>query len=173
MIKKNMALIELAQHLQNEYAASFAYKANYIAFEKLGFHGFSKWFNESSEEEIEHANKIINYLIQNDEFLFDLPDLSINAPTPMLTLESFKEQVIDIFVKIYELEVSVTIKINEIMSIATEEKDYETIEFLGWYVVEQQNSIKEITDIINKLKISDECGILFLDKCFMNVNFSL
>ena len=118
--------------------------------------GFESWFKTQDQEERFHAMKFFNYLNQRDEKVvmtgFENPPTEFNS-------------VLDAFEKGLEHEKTVTARINLLMSIAHEEKDYAAVNFLNWYVDEQVEEEESFSNMIGKIKlVGDGMGLYELDK---------
>lgn len=117
------------EQIKAEMESAYLYlgMANYYSEE--GLLGFTHWFDKQAKEEMEHAEKFIEYLRRNDEkvILFD-----VKAPAVSYTdrREPLAEQL--------KHEILVTSLIYKIMDAAVENKDYRTIEMLRWFVTEQE-----------------------------------
>ena len=111
-----------------ELKASNGYANMAAYFNKLGLARLTGMFFHQSEEEREHAMKFVHYLLEVDG------DLAIPAiPDVNYPFKSVKEA----FESALSWEKDVTQRINHLMDLAVEEKDYATQNFLAWYVDEQ------------------------------------
>ncbi len=118
--------------------------------------GFENWLLVQGDEENFHAMKFYNYLNQRNEkvviFGFEDPPVEFSS-------------VLDAFEKGLAHEKIVTDRINFLMSIAHEEKDYAAVNFLNWYVDEQVEEEESFSTMIGKLKlVGDGMGLYELDK---------
>ena len=106
--------------------------------------GFSKWFAIQSGEELDHARKINGYLL--DEGI--TPVLGAIA-APDSRFEDLKAPL----VAAYEHEKFITSSINDIFRAADDEGDYRTKRFLGWFIDEQAEEEKNLTNRQRKRKM--------------------
>jgi len=111
-----------------ELKASNAYANMAAYFNGLGLLRLSGMFFEQSEEEREHAMKFLHYLLDVEG------DVAI--PSIPATPDSFTS-VKAAFEAALSWEKDVTGKINHLMDLAVEAKDYASQDFLRWYVTEQ------------------------------------
>ena len=118
--------------------------------------GFENWFLMQIQEEDFHAMKFYNYMHQRNEkaviYGFEDPP------------KDFKS-LLDAFEASLKHEKFVTERINLLMSIALEEKDYAAVNFLNWYVDEQVEEEESFSTMIGKIKlVGDGMGLYELDK---------
>ena len=123
----------------------------------LGLDGFENWFGIQFEEELAHARKFIKYM--NDR----------GARVEIRGFEDPRNE----FSSILEvLEVSlahekgVTDRINNLMTIAHEVKDYAAVSLLQWYVDEQVEEESGVQTILDQLKMVEGKGngLFMIDK---------
>ena len=72
----------------------------------------------------------------------------------------------DVLEKTLIHEQNVTKSINELMALATEEKDYATKAHLDWFISEQVEEEAGVSEIVGKLRLvgDDSNGLFFIDK---------
>ncbi|MBT3319919.1 MAG: ferritin [Clostridia bacterium] len=146
-INKQIGLEFYSQHFYLSMAA-------YSAANDLP--GFESWFLAQGQEEDFHAMRFYRYLNQRDEKVvitgFEDPPTEFSS-------------VLDAFEKGLAHEKTVTDRINYLMSIAHEEKDYAAVNFLNWYVDEQVEEEDTFSTMIGKVKmVGDGMGLYELDK---------
>jgi ferritin len=116
------------KQIGEELKASNAYANMAAFFNSLGLLRLTAMFFEQSEEEREHAMKFLHYLLEVEG------DVAIPAiPAVPSEFDSVKAA----FEMALSWEKDVTGKINHLMDLAVEEKDYASQDFLRWYVTEQ------------------------------------
>ena len=116
------------QQIGEELKASNAYANMAAYFNSLGLLRLSAMFFDQSAEEREHAMKFLHYLLELEG------DVAIPAiPAVPDKFESVKAA----FEMALGWEKGVTGKIDHLMDLAVDEKDYATQDFLRWYVTEQ------------------------------------
>lgn len=137
-----------------ELKASNAYANMASYFNNLGLLRLSTMFFAQSEEEREHAMKFLRYLLDVDG------DVAIPAISAVPT--SF-DGVKAAFTMALSWEKDVTSKINHMMDLAVEEKDYATQDFLRWYVTEQVEEEATMSHLLLLAEAIGERSILTLE----------
>lgn len=128
--------------------------SNYYADSNLN--GFANWFKIQTQEERDHAMLFMDYLLNNGEKVV-LED--IKAPDFVYT--DFRQPA----TTAYDHEVKVTASIHDIYGAAYELKDFRTMQFLDWFVKEQNEEEKNTDDIIKRYDLfgNDAKGLYLLD----------
>jgi ferritin len=148
---------ELNRQINEELYSAYIYLSMVSYFESVNLNGFAHWMKAQVQEEIMHAMKFFNYLVERGR----KPELlEIKKPDSNFT------SVIDVFEKGLKHEKYITSRIWELTKIADEEKDYATSDFLRWYVKEQVEEELSFDTILQRLKMisNSNSGILYLDK---------
>lgn len=124
-------------------------------FQKQGFPGFASWMKKQSQEEMEHVYKLAGYLIDRDGTakVDKLDVVPYGWGTPL-----------EVFEHVYKHECHVSKLIDELVSIASEEKDNATQDFLWWFVREQVEEESTAKGIVDQLKLAGDSGLFFIDK---------
>ncbi len=150
--KLEMAINEQINY-EFESAHIYLAMAGYIA--TLGLEGFESWMMIQYEEEIAHAKKFMNF---------------VNERGGRIQIKGFADPENEFKSLLDALEISldhekeVTKRINNLMSIAYEVKDYASISFLQWYVDEQVEEEDNFNKLIEKVKLVKDAGLYHLDK---------
>ncbi len=105
----------------------------------------ASWLNVQAKEEAEHAEKMIEHLIDRG-FKVVLP--KIDEPP-----SNFKS-VADIFEKTYEHEKYITASIHKLYKLALGEEDYPGQVMLQWFITEQVEEEANASEIVEKIKMS-------------------
>jgi ferritin len=155
MISKEMtSLINL--QINRELFSAYFY-LNLSAHAKASnLTGTAAWFMAKHYEEMAHAYKIYNYLIDQDARV----SLSqVEAPP------SDVEGAVNMFELTLEHEREVTSAINDIVDYALSEKDHATNVFFQWFVTEQIEEEATVNDIIGRLRLFGDQGqaLLLID----------
>jgi len=136
-----------------ESAHIYLAMAGYIS--TLGLEGFENWMMVQYEEELAHAKKFMAYLGERGARInikgFENPE------------NNFKS-LLDVFETSLHHEHEVSARINNLMSIAHEVKDYAAISFFQWYVEEQVEEEDNFGKMIDKIKLVKDAGLYLLDK---------
>ena len=140
--------------LNKELFSSYLYLAMAAYFEAESYAGMAKWMNLQAQEEHEHALKFYDYLIKvsarvkfaaiaEPQFEWDSPAAAFQAA--------------------YEHEQFITKSINELVDLATTERDHATATFLHWFVDEQVEEEANASEIVDNFKmIGDSKSALFM-----------
>ncbi len=152
MIKK---VIEDAinQQIVREMYSSNLYLAMSAYFASINLNGFSNWMHVQAEEEMMHALKFFDYLIDRGG---KVRIGQIAAPP------SEWESPLAAFEDALRHEQLVTGWINELADLAFNEKDHATSSMLQWFIDEQVEEEATTSEIVERLKlIGDSKGALF------------
>lgn len=138
--------------LELESAYIYLSMATYLYNE--GFDGMAKWMRVQAQEEVEHAMKFFDHLVERGEKV-DLLPLKVEKTTWESPLEAFKDA--------YQHEIFITGKINELMKLALEVGDHPARVLLDWFVAEQVEEEAQTSQIANMLeKIGNSPNGLFM-----------
>ena len=136
-----------------ESAHIYLAMAGYVA--TLGLEGFESWMYVQFEEELSHARKFINYVNERGGRVnitgFNDPQNEFKSLLDVMEISLGHEKI-------------VTARINNLMKIAHEIKDYAAISFLQWYVTEQVEEEDNFGKLIDKIKLVKDAGLYMLDK---------
>jgi ferritin len=156
MISQKM-LDALNEQINAEMYSGYLYLAMSAYFTDANLNGFANWMRIQAQEELMHAMKIYDYVNEREGRILLKP---IQGPktewsTPV---EAFEET--------YKHEQHVTSLINNLVSLAMEEKDYATNSFLQWFVDEQVEEEANASELVNRLKMVAESrgGLFMLDR---------
>jgi ferritin len=140
-----------------EIYSAYIYKAMGAYCDSIDLDGFANWFKVQVEEEMFHAQKMYDYLLERGGRPFFT---QIDAPPK--DWDSVKAA----FENALEHEQIVTDRINKIMTAAIQENDHATSSFLNWFVDEQVEEEASVDAIIKKLDLVKESGhgIFLMDK---------
>jgi len=150
-------MIEMLNHqINREIYSAYLYvsMSSYANF--IGLKGFANWFNVQVQEELAHAQIFYNFVNDLGERVIlkaiETPEIDFKSP-------------LDLYEKTLAHEKIVTSLINDLISLAREEKDYASDNFLAWFVKEQVEEESNANELIAKLKLikDDGRGLLMLD----------
>jgi len=140
-----------------ELYSSYLYlsMSSYFSFNTLN--GFASWMRVQAQEELMHAMKFYDYLIERGGRVIVT---TIEAPPAEW------DSPLAVFKNVYEHEQKVTGLINDLVNKAIEEKDHATTAFLQWFVTEQVEEESSADEIVQKLNLVKDqgSGILMLDQ---------
>lgn len=112
--------------------------------DKEGFNGFSTWMKKQSQEEMEHAYTMADYVIKRGGTakVGQIDNVPGDWSTPLNVFESA-----------YEHECKVSRWIDELVDIAIEEKDKASQDFLWTFVREQVEEEATASGIVDRLSL--------------------
>ncbi|MDO5862297.1 MAG: ferritin [Thermoplasmata archaeon] len=142
MDKKVCALMN--DQINKEMYSAYLYLDFSNYYSSLGLDGFAQWYRVQAEEEMEHAMKFYDYLLDNDVPVtleaIAKPDKKFEDPCQPLEAG-------------LEHEKYVTGLIENIYTAAQKAKDYRSCIFLEWFITEQAEEEKNARDLITKMKL--------------------
>jgi ferritin len=156
MMSKKMA-DAINEQINKEFYSAFLYLSMATKLEDMTLPGFANWMRVQYEEEVFHAMKLLNHLVERGERVnlkeIEAPPVEWKSP-------------LEIFSEAYDHEVKVTEMINNLVRIAMDDNDFATNQFLLWYVEEQVEEEDNTSTIRDKIKLVDEMpgGLYMLDK---------
>ena len=138
-----------------EMWSSNLYLSMSFYFKKLGYDVFANWMRKQSQEELQHAYDLADYMAKRG---------GVAKVDKIDVVPQEWENVLDAFENVYQHECHVSSLIDELVNVASAEKDKATQDFLWGYVREQVEEEATALNIVEKLKrCKDESGVLFLD----------
>ena len=153
MLSKNIENA-LNEQIKIEAESSQVYLAMASWAETQGFEGVASFMYKHSDEERMHMLKLAKFVNERGGHA---KVSALNAPP--VSFGSFKEM----FQTLFDHEVMVSDKINDLVDITLKFKDYATHNFLQWYVSEQIEEEALARNILDKINlIGDDKGGLYL-----------
>jgi bacterioferritin B len=129
----------LNAQIAREFAAAHQYVAVGTYYAAETFPRLAEFFYGQAEEEREHAMKMVNYLLDRNA----TPDIgAIEAPR-----SSFADHVEPISIAL-EQERKVSVQISELFEIARETRDYQSEQFMQWFLEEQVEEEATMQDLL-------------------------
>ena len=143
-------ITEKLQNAVNDQIAAELWSSNlYLQmafyFEKEGWNGFAHWMYKQSDEEREHA-------------LVNMIDV---VPTGWGSVK-------EVFASVADHERHVSKLIDDLVDVASAEKDKATQDFLWGFVREQVEEEASVDAIVNKIEKCGESGLIYLDSELAN-----
>ena len=147
----------LNEHTNQELYSSYLYLSMSAYCESINLSGFAHWLRIQSEEEYGHGMKIF-------DFINDREGRAILHPIAQPTIEFSSIQ--DVMQKTLEHERFVSTLINNLYELAVKNNDYATQIHLQWFVTEQIEEEKTVSDLVEQLKLIGYQGdaLLLLDR---------
>jgi ferritin len=144
----------ITDQVGHEFQASQQYLALAGYFREKELTLLYKIFLKQSNEEREHALKFVEYLWDTNNTV-ELPAL----PASYAGFKSSEEAVASAL----SWEKEVTRRINELMTIAIEDKDYLSQNFLKWFVSEQLEEENSMQQLLTVIRMSGEKNLLMVE----------
>lgn len=147
----------LNKQINEELASAYIYAAMANYFEETNLRGFAHWMRMQTDEEVVHARKIRDYIIDRGGKVV-LTD--IKAP------QNEWASALDAFEAAYKHECHISQCINNLSTLAQELKDHATHQFLEWFVAEQVEEEANADEIVQQLKLVEGApgGLFLLDR---------
>jgi ferritin len=147
----------LNEQVNAELYSAYLYLSMDSYFESINLKGMAAWMNSQAKEELFHAMKIYNFVHDR------------NGRTSLTAIKEPKKawkSPLNVFQEAYDHEIMVTGLINDLVDLATKEKDHATFNFLQWYVKEQIEEEQQTDDAVKKLQLigKDPNGLFTLDQ---------
>jgi bacterioferritin B len=144
----------LNEQISNEFAASQQYIGTAVYYDSETLPRLAAFFYRQAVEERNHAMIMIQYLLDTDEEV-RIPDTKsqqtryddITGPVQMAL----------------EQEKRVSEEIFALFKLAREQGDYRAEQFLTWFVKEQVEEVKSMTDLLNVVERSTDTPLLIED----------
>lgn len=156
MITEKM-LEALNKQVNAEIFSAYLYMAMSADFTTKNLTGFANWMKVQAQEEMTHAIKIYNYILDRggraDLMAIEKPQAEWQ--TPLAAFEAALEH-----------EKMITGMINDLVEMAKEEKDPATESMLTWFVDEQVEEEANADENVQKLKMigDDTSAMFFMDQ---------
>lgn len=156
MLKEKM-LNALNEQINAEQYSALLYLSMSAYFHDKGLPGFANWMYIQYQEELTHANKIFNYVVERGEKV----ELKAIQQMPVNW-----DGIIEVFEETLKHEQHVTSLINNLVDIALEVGDHATQSFLRWFVDEQVEEEANVEEILDSLRLiqGQGNGIFMLDR---------
>lgn len=147
----------LNDQINMELGSGYAYLAMSAYFLDKGLKGFAQWMRSQAAEELGHAMRIFDYLDDRSGRI-TLQPVGQPQGSWQNNLEVFKDALAH--------EIAVTDSIHNLVSMATEEKDWGTVRFLDWFVNEQVEEESSVGDVVTKIELvgDNPAAVYVLDK---------
>lgn len=147
----------LNEQINAEFWSAYFYLSMSSYLAHTGYPGFAKWFNVQFQEEQAHAQIYVNYVLSRGGRVILKPIAEVRTEW---------DSVLNCFEETLAHENKVTSLINNLYSIALEEKDFATQSMLKWFIDEQVEEEKNAQEVIDNLKMIKDngYGLYMIDK---------
>ena len=152
--KMNEAIVE---QVNAELYSGYLYLSMAAWFAGKGLNGCENWMKIQAQEELSHAMKFFDHIYERGGEVelktIEKPPIEWSSP-----LNVFEETV--------KHEAHVTSLINSLMTLAVEEQDYASQNFLQWFIAEQVEEETSAEEIRSKFEMAGDSKptLLMLDK---------
>ncbi len=140
----------LNEHLKLEFRASHEYLGMSIWLAEHDLPGFARWMRQQSSDELLHAQRIIDHLIERDQKVV-LPAVPA-PPRGWKTAEALCAHVL-------ENEQKVTSSINALYALAEKAKDRPATVMLQWFVNEQMEEEAAARAVLGRIRLAGNTGV--------------
>ena len=142
------------RHINAEFYSSYLYLSMSTYCDSIDLPGFAHWMRIQSQEEYDHAMRLLTYLEDRDWRVTLLP-----IEQPPIEFET----VDDVMRQTLEHEQHVSQLINRLYAVAAESGDFASQVMLQWFVNEQVEEEKTARDVIASLdKVAGRSDALLL-----------
>lgn len=156
-MKSSKVEAAINKQINEELASAYTYLAMAGVADRLGLPGFCNWFKMQYQEELGHADKFFNFLLERDGEvqLEALPKPEVKNRTPLGLFEdalAHEEHISECIFKLKDM--------------ARAESDHATDVFLEWFVSEQVEEEANTRGVIDQLKMIDgnKNGLFMIDR---------
>lgn len=140
----------LNAHLVLEFRASHEYLAMSIWLAEHDLPGFAKWMRQQSSDELTHAQRIIDHLVERDQKVV-LPAVDA-PPIGWKSAEALCDHVL-------KNEQEVTASINVLYAMAEKAQDRPSTVMLQWFVNEQMEEEAAARAVLGRIRLAGNTGI--------------
>jgi ferritin len=159
MLKKNIEVI-CNRQVEREGYSSNLYIAMASWAETNGYSGVASWLYSQSDEERIHMLKFIKYINERGG----------KAIMPALKKpEAEFKDVEEVFKAVLKHEEFITSSINEIVSLTLDEKDFNTHNFLQWFVMEQVEEEASVRVVLDKVRLVGKTNMYEFDRDILSL----
>jgi ferritin len=155
MLKENV-LNALNSQLNAELYSAYLYLSMEAYFESIDLSGCANWMRAQSQEELMHAMKLYDYIVQRGErvTLSTIEGPQVEWDSPLVVFEH-----------VYAHEQKVTGLINDLVDLSVSESDHATSNFLQWFVAEQVEEEESSSGVLQRIKLAGDSksGLFMLD----------
>lgn len=141
----------LNEQIGREFAAAHQYVSIGTHYDDQTFPRLAQFFYEQAEEERGHAMKMVKYMLDTN--------CSVDFGTIAAPTNPFENHIEPIKLAL-EQERRVTVHISELFEIARETKDYQSEQFIEWFLQEQVEEESTMQDLLQVAERTREIPML-------------
>lgn len=145
--------------IQAELYSAYVYLAMSAHFAEENFDGFSRWMRLQAQEELDHAMRFYEYLLERGAHVelraVDAPEAEFGPP-------------VELFRRSLDHEKKITGMIHELFHLAREKNDYASEQMLQWFINEQVEEEDSVGRAVQQLEMAGDntSALLMLDHRF-------
>lgn len=146
----------LNKQVNAEMFSSYLYLSMSAWCSERSLVGFANWMRVQAKEELSHATKIFDYILERGGSIeldaIEKPAASWGSP-------------LEVSQEVANHEAKVTALINDLVDIAIQEKDHAANNFLQWFVAEQVEEEASAGEVFERMKMigDDSAGMFAMD----------
>lgn len=137
----------LNDQVAHEFYAAYLYLAMMAYFDGRSLGGFAHWMRLQAQEEVEHAMKLLDFLLDRGGTVelqpLGKPPADFESPLAVMKAALGHEQ-------------KVTGMIHDLYGLAVSEKDYPTHVLLQWFIDEQVEEEKSAGEVVDQLELAGD-----------------
>ncbi|MEM7167711.1 MAG: ferritin [Planctomycetota bacterium] len=138
------------RHLELEFNAFYKYMAMSHWLDQNDLPGFAQWMANQSTEELEHATKFIEHMLERD----------VQPVLPAVAAPGTDwGSVLDLVTAVYNSECEVTRAIGDLYELAEKAGDRPAQVLLQWFVSEQVEEENMAKSMLGRLRLADGSGV--------------
>ena len=145
-------LTELQRQLNQEFGASYNYRALSFWCESQNWKGFARYFDKQAAEELKHANRIVAHLLDRGV----LPE-TMALPAPQGKFKSLLE----VALRAQAMEQTNTQGIHQVYDAALSSKDYPAQVLMHWFIREQVEEEQWTNEMVERVRAATTPGGLW------------
>ncbi len=155
MIKKEIEKA-LNDQITREIYSSLLYLSMAGYYQSQNLNGFANWMFVQSKEEMDHAMKMYNFLLNR------------GGKTKIGKIDEIQNEwssALEAFESALKHERYITENINNLADLAIKEKDYATNNLMQFFINEQVEEESQVEDIVNRMKMMEgfKGGLMMMD----------
>ena len=145
------------KQIQHELFSAYLYLSMAAWFHSKGMDGMAQWFRVQTLEEMEHAMKFFDHIIERDG---EVELLEIEKP------QTEWDSPLDAMKAAYKHEQFITGKINDLVTLSKSENDYASGSLLQWFVDEQVEEEANASKNVQNVEMVGDSGngLLMVDR---------
>jgi ferritin len=137
------------KQLNAEFESSYLYLSMAAYFESQSLRGMAHWMRVQAREEHAHMMKFFDFILERGGKVV-LTQIAAPKTEWSSPLAAFEDA--------HKHECMISGRINDLVELATKERDHAANAFLQWFVTEQVEEEASVLEIVDQLKLVGEHG---------------